>query len=127
MLLTSLEQFKKYMQSETYNLTDNGKCTQCGKCCGSTLPMTQTEIDTIHGHIKKYNIKECKNKTPLAQLVLYMICPFLDESKKSKKCKIYEVRPEICKKFICDPAQRVQIDISHAAQARIVDVRKEFF
>ena len=37
----------------TFNLTCNGKCTECGECCSNLLPMTDDEISVIKNYIKK--------------------------------------------------------------------------
>jgi Fe-S-cluster containining protein len=30
-----------------------------------------------------------------------MICPFCDLAKEKDKCRIYEVRPRVCRTYIC--------------------------
>lgn len=90
------------MRNGTYDMTDNGVCTQCGACCSNLLPLTDKEIKRIRGYIKKHQIEEYK----------YMI-------------PIYPVRPEICRQFICSPLKRKPF-ISNE-NYHIVDVRKEFF
>ena len=101
MNIGTLEQVRDEMNRGLYNMTDNGKCTQCGSCCGNILPMTDKEIKVIKQYIKKYNIKERKHTIPLSNPVLDMTCPFLDTDKKTEKCTIYSVRPAICRCFIC--------------------------
>lgn len=127
MNIATLEQVRKDMEHGVYNMTDNGKCTQCGACCSSLLPMTDKEIEVILRYIKKHHIKEFKHGIPLADHVFDMTCPFLNTDKNSEKCAIYEVRPNICRKFSCDPQKRPQLDMEYANKARIVDVRREFF
>ena len=109
------------------NLTDNGKCTGCGECCSNRLPMSQPEINKIKTYIKKHNIKECKNlRIPEAMIV--GACPFLDVNKPNNKCTIYEVRPRICQKFICDTKQLPEWTKEELKEhRRIIDVRKEFY
>lgn len=63
----NIEQMLKEFSDGTYDLTDNGKCTQCGACCSNLLPMTDSEIETIHKYIKKQNIKEHRHILPLSQ------------------------------------------------------------
>lgn len=81
----------------------DGKCSNCGNCCGNFLPLTETEINIIRIHIKAHQITKM-NKNPLK-------CPFRDE--ENKKCTIYEVRPFICKMWRCDgqmtPKQNKQL------------------
>lgn len=111
-----------------YDFTKNGKCIQCGSCCSNLLVMTAEEIETIHKYIKKHNIKEHKHILPLAEPTIDMTCPFLDDRKSCEKCTIYEVRPRICRDFICCTSKRPHIDdLKYKIKCRIVDVRNEFF
>lgn len=123
----TFEQMKKEFADVTYNLTCNGKCTGCGQCCSNILPMTDEEIETIRKYVKKYNIKENKHLIPLTEPIFDMTCPFLDNSKSCEKCKIYKVRPKICKDFICDQEQRQKLDIEWAVKCKSVNVRSEFY
>lgn len=77
--------------------TINGKCSNCGNCCGDILPLKQSEINRIIKFVKRNNIKE-ENKGNVFSN--NMTCPFRNE--KEKKCNVYEVRPEICREFICN-------------------------
>ena len=120
-------QIQEEFSNGTYDLTDNGKCTQCGACCSNLLPMTDSEIATIHKYIKKHNIKEHRHILPFAEPTLDLTCPFLNDSKPSEKCDIYEVRPMVCRDFICDPKQRPPLDMKYALKCRNVFVREEFF
>ena len=120
-------QMQEEFNNGTYDFTDNGKCTQCGACCSNLLPMTDEEIETIHKYIKKHNIKEHKHILPLAEPTIDMTCPFLNDSKPNEKCDIYEVRPRVCRDFICDPKQRPPVDVKYASKCRNVFVREEFF
>ena len=88
--------------------------------------MSQKEVDVIHRYIKKHHVKECKHLLPVAKPALDMTCPFRDNDKKI--CTIYEVRPEICKHFICDNEQRAKHNRKLLGQTRnVVDVRSEFY
>ena len=111
-----------------YDFTKNGKCIQCGSCCSNLLVMTEEEIETIRKYIKKHNIKEHRHILPLAEPTLDMTCPFLNDSKPNEKCDIYEVRPRICREFICCPSKRPAMnDLKYKLKRRVVDVRSEFF
>lgn len=123
----TLEQIQEEINNGTYNLTKNGKCTGCGSCCSNLLTMTNKEVETIRKYIKNHNIKEHKKVFPLAEPSLDLTCPFLNDSKPNEKCEIYEVRPRICRDFICDVKQRKPIDVVHVMKCRIVNVREEFF
>lgn len=113
------------MNSGVYDFTDDGKCTQCGACCSNYLPMTQKEIATIHRFVKKHDIKEFKHLFPVSNDTFDMTCPFMDDSKQKEKCRIYSVRPEICKQFICSK-ERKPFN-GHWQQYSVVDMRVEFF
>lgn len=109
----------------TIDLTDNGKCKGCGQCCSNILPLSEREIKEINRYIHTHGIKEQRHRMPFANPILYdLTCPFLDIGKKLK-CTIYEVRPEICKAFVCN---RKDFDKDLIDEARIpVDVRETFF
>lgn len=113
------------MNSGVYDFTDNGKCTQCGACCSRYLPMTQKEADVIHRFVKKHDIKEFKHLFPVSNDTFDMTCPFMDDSKQKEKCRIYPVRPEICKQFICSKEKKPFN--GHWQQYSVVDMRKEFY
>lgn len=115
------------MNSGVYDFTDDGKCTQCGACCSNYLPMTQKEIATIHRFVKKHDIKEFKHLFPVSNDTFDMTCPFMDDSKLKEKCRIYPVRPEICRQFCCkkdNPEFRFK---ENPIEYSPINVRKEFF
>ena len=124
----TFEQMLKQFSDGTYNLTCSGKCTQCGECCSNLLPMSDEEVKEIKQYIKANGIKEHSHiVAPLATLTIDMTCPFLDDSKSCEKCTIYEVRPRICRDFICDPKQRPKVDLEWGLKCKPVNVREEFF
>ena len=127
-VISVLESVQKGMEDNIYNFCKDGKCSQCGNCCSNLLPMSRKEVDAIHRYIRKNHIKECKHLLPTANRPYDMTCPFLDTDKSCEKCRIYPVRPEICKQFICDNEQRAKHNRALLRQTRqIVDVREEFF
>ena len=117
------EQFK----NGTYDFTDNGKCTQCGQCCSNLLVMIDEEIAIIRKYIKRHQIKEHRHLIPLTNLAIDMTCPFLNDSKKTEKCDIYEVRPKICRDFICCQNSLEPLDLEWGLKVEIVDVMETFF
>ena len=126
--ISFLESVQRGMEDNIFNFTKDGKCSGCGNCCSNLLPMNQKEVDTIHRYIKKHDIKECKHLLPLATVAFDMTCPFLDTDKSKEKCRIYSVRPEICRRFICDNEQRAKHNRTLLRQSRsIIDVRGEFY
>lgn len=125
-VISFLESVKRDMDDNIYNFTKNGKCSGCGNCCSRLLPMSQKEVDVIHRYINKHGIKECKHLLPVARPVIDMTCPFRDND--NNVCTIYEVRPEICKQFICDSEKRAKCNRKLYSQTRnIIDVRSEFY
>lgn len=98
MKIGSLKEFKEL---KTMDFTVNGKCSNCGECCSTLLPVSGDEIKQIRQYIRKHHIKLKHNvKAPMAARTIDLTCPFLDVSKEHK-CMIYEVRPLVCSKFIC--------------------------
>jgi len=71
------------------------KCTGCGGCCSSLLPVSIKEIRQIQKYIKTNKIKP-------KRAIGLLDCPFFDISRPKDKCLIYPVRPWICKVFYCD-------------------------
>ena len=90
--------------------------------------MTKKEVDGIHRYIEKNNICEINYLFPTATPILNMTCAFLDLRKGKDKCRIYSVRPNVCRGFICNKEERdksrVQLD---EGNIKIINVRKEFF
>lgn len=125
-VMSVLESVRRGMEDNIYNFTKDGKCSGCGNCCSNLLPMSRKEIEIIRKYMKKHHIKESKHLFPLAKKAIDMTCPFRDNDKGI--CTIYEVRPEICKKFICDSEKRVKHNRKLLRQTReIIDVRETFF
>ncbi|RHJ61151.1 YkgJ family cysteine cluster protein [[Ruminococcus] lactaris] len=113
------------MKNGTYDMTVDGKCSQCGACCSRCLPLSSKEIITIKQYIKAHDIKPYRHLFPVAKEVYDLACPFMDDSKLKEKCRIYPVRPEICRQFICKGDKKPFR--MKAARYEVVDVRKEFF
>ena len=83
---------------ETINYCDKcGNCSRCGNCCAAMIPLTREEEETIRKYIHENKIEpeyfqDEKN--------INLQCCFYD--RKNKKCKIYDVRPNICRSFKCN-------------------------
>lgn len=84
-----------------YNLkpcTDcNGNCSRCGNCCTIAIPITREEENKIRQYIKKNDIQP---ENLYEENNFYAYCCFYD--RKNHKCKIYDVRPSICRSFQCN-------------------------
>lgn len=74
----------------------NGACSKCGNCCTNFLPVTKKEVSKIKQYVNDNNIKAENRK--IGNNII-MQCPFLNQ--KTKKCSIYEVRPFVCRDFLC--------------------------
>ncbi len=98
----SLSEARKAWMEADVNHTDNGTCIQCGDCCGSLLPLNDDEIKRIKKFVRDNNVKPCRHTTLMPGTTFDLTCPFLDEAKKDKKCRIYKVRPLICRLYKCD-------------------------
>ena len=125
-VVSVLEYIQHGLEDNMIDFTENGKCSGCGNCCSNFLPMSKKEVAAIHRYIEKYDIKERKHLLPVAEPAFDMTCPFRDNDKGI--CAIYEVRPEICKQFICNNEKRAKNNRKLLGQTRsIVDVRSEFY
>lgn len=109
------------------DFTNDGECSRCGNCCGRVLPLSKKEIDVIKHYIKKNGIKEKKHAFPYKNRPIDFTCPFRDNALKI--CTIYEVRPKICRKFICNNEERAKVNREKLLKdnRKVVDMRKEFF
>lgn len=79
------------------DFTKKGRCSNCGQCCSNLLPLSEREISTIKSYVKKHGIKEQRHNFVAGT---DMTCPFRNETKK--QCLIYDVRPRICRSFVCN-------------------------
>lgn len=110
-----------------YDFTIDGKCSECGECCSNFLPIASSEIKVIKRYIKKHKIKEQTRCQPVAGPTLDMTCPFRSEVEKG--CLIYQVRPEICRVFMCNQSKE-EIRRNKTVLNRkymVIDMRSEFF
>lgn len=105
--------------------TCNGECSRCGGCCSDFLPLTRKEQITIGRYIKAHNIKEQSNLL-LNPASFDITCPFL--SSENRRCLIYEVRPKICRTFICSQdMETIQRNKRQAHQIGEVVCMREYF
>lgn len=112
------------MNVEVEDKTILGRCSNCGECCTNFIPMTKDEIKQIHSYLGKHpEVTEQRHEGAEFDLT----CPFRDENKK--RCLIYEVRPAICRSFICNKDTDVlkQEKLQAHKRGREVMMRNEFF
>lgn len=82
------------------NCTNNGSCSRCGECCSPFIPITWKEYKRIKKYIEENNIEPSNIRDGNN---VYISCPFYDRA--NKKCNVYSVRPEVCKRFLCSHKQ----------------------
>lgn len=128
-MIATLQQALDDMEHGVYDFTKDGKCTGCSQCCSRFLPLSEREIKDIKRYIAKHHIKECRHGAPLANNLEDWTCPFLDDTKPKDKCTIYQVRPQICRAFVCNqPPSKVRANKELFWRTRKpVDMREEFF
>ncbi|MDY4772047.1 MAG: YkgJ family cysteine cluster protein [Lachnospiraceae bacterium] len=108
------------------NNTIGGKCSGCGGCCSDFLPLTDGEIKRIKTYMKEHGVGASRHLLPLSNAEIKYTCPFRDEVKRI--CRIYEVRPEICRVWICDTFQRPKFYARLMEEKRKkISMKEEFF
>lgn len=113
---------------QVVDCSKEGRCSDCGQCCGNLLPVNFQEIERIRKYIKKHRIQACQHFAPLSGYRGSMLCPFRDNL--AKRCTIYPVRPGICKTFFCGkPKAEIVADRAAAYQrcSLEIDMRATFF
>ena len=123
----SVEQMLADEEAGVKDFTINGKCSGCGNCCANFLPVSNVEIERIQRYIKKHGIKERLRRFPTVEPMVDMMCPFRDDLEK--KCTIYEVRPAVCRDFLCDrPDKELKTNKAlYHGKYSVVDMRLVFF
>lgn len=115
---------------EVIDFTDNGKCQDCGNCCGNYLPLTDVERVTIKRYVKKHNLHPAKSlfvKGPWAKPTIHNECPFLLNA-DGHRCMIYSIRPEICRAYTCHkPLENPEVIKVSLQNTEIVNMYVEFF
>lgn len=131
MKMTNMEEIISDCAHGSYDFTVNGKCSGCGQCCSNHLVMSDNEIAFIRHYVKKNKIHPVNHIPAILNCdddVEDGMCPFLDTTKKEKKCLIYDVRPEICRMYKCNNESEWDIgNLFFFKRARCVNVRKEIF
>lgn len=112
-------------QNTAIDHTCSGNCSGCGECCSDVLPLSEKEINRIREYIQRKHIKAYRNAA--AVVTADLTCPFRDA--EARICRIYDVRPEICRAFICNqsPEQMAQNKKLFTARRKQVLMRHEFY
>ena len=126
-MIGTIEQMIKDMEHGVYDFTKDGKCSQCGQCCANFLPMSEKELKTIKRYVKKHHIKPQKHLMPTVEPTVDFTCPMRNDAER--KCMCYEVRPQICRSFLCSNPKNgiMAAKQEFHAKYRVVDLRKEIF
>ena len=80
------------------NLSLDGKCSKCGKCCSDILPLTSQDMARMRMFIQTNKFKPFTQRTEETKDYYDNSCPFMTDD---FKCAIYTIRPEVCKYFGC--------------------------
>lgn len=121
-------EYRDVMSGGVTNLCKNGTCSQCGGCCGAVLPISDKEIREILRYIRVHNIKPVQHVVIPMVDTIDLICPFCDTAKEKEKCRIYEVRPLICKLFQCnDPHGALRHPELYEDRREAVNMWERFF
>ena len=126
-MIGTIEQMIKDMEHGVYDFTNEGECSQCGQCCTNFLPMSEKELKTIKRHVKKHHIKPQKHLMPTVEPTIDMTCHLRNDAER--KCMAYDVRPQICRSFLCsNPKNGIWATKQEFhAKYRVVDMRKEIW
>lgn len=115
---------------DVVDFTDNGKCQDCGNCCGNFLPITNAEKATIRRYVKKHNLHPAKPyfvEGPWAKPTVHTECPFLLNT-DGHRCMIYSIRPGICRAYTChDPLHNPEVVRVSLRSTETVNMYIEFF
>ena len=112
-----------------------GNCSRCGECCANMIPLTRKEEKIIREYIQENKIEpEWFRRGNDVNLQ----CCFYD--RENRKCKIYEVRPNICRSFKCNKKESLIIkerednhkraywnNITDGKERNITDMRLLFY
>ena len=114
------------MNSQMANKVDHtidGKCSGCGACCSAILCVSDAEVSKIKHYLGQHPEVKMIDRNNALQKDFIDICPFLGEE---KKCQIYEVRPEICRRFICSKYQNVDNQPLNHRNKKIINMITTF-
>lgn len=96
------------------------ECSNCGTCCSNILLVSEKEKKAIKKYIKEHNVVPLNKQNVLTDYK--DVCPFRDNN--SKKCSIYEVRPQICRKFNCFNSVKENLNYK---ELQAINMLKTFF
>ena len=128
-----LESFQRVIDrgDKVTDFTKCGKCSHCGGCCSDLLRLSDKEVKTIREYVKKNNIQEVDHSLlfPSDTDAIDLTCPFLSVQGDIHTCLIYQVRPMICREFMCNMSEKTidQLQRRYKARYSIISMRGTFF
>lgn len=131
-----LEKMQEILRDKIENTipdySTNGECSRCGRCCSNLLSMTLKDVRRIRSYLQMHKAIPASPARPdKFRSIPFDSCPFCDLSGKKATCMIYEARPAICRKFLCNAdvlAERYDINGDLVPNSiGQVDCRKTFF
>lgn len=103
--------------------TVGGKCSGCATCCSDILLLSDAEISKIKKYIKQHNDIKPINYNGILIQSYENICPF---KTKENTCMVYEVRPDICKRYICSHHNDTSVTPLNYSGKNIISMHKAF-
>jgi Fe-S-cluster containining protein len=121
----SITQNPGEIEHTTTDFTKNGECSQCGACCTDHLVVTDAEIKRIQQYINANNVKPIMHAPLLMANSVDYLCPFVDMTKPTEKCTIYNIRPEICRCFKCSYADITEEELDSPDVVNMVKLLRD--
>ena len=131
-----LEKMQKILRDKIENTildySTGGECSRCGRCCSNLLSMTLEDVHRIRDYLQTHSIIPAAPARPdRFRDIPFDSCPFCNLSEKEATCMIYNARPAICRKFLCNAdilAKQYDINGDLVPDSiGQVDCRKTFF
>lgn len=89
------------LAADPTDFTAGGKCSMCGNCCSSILPLGPGDITRLKAFAEDAGFVP---ELPDGPNVVYAHCPFLAAPGPGtgvRRCLAYDVRPDVCRIFSC--------------------------
>lgn len=89
------------------SLVVTGNCGKCGRCCSNTIPISDEEVTVMRDYVQRNGIQPYRGNRGMACVSFKIgntdfsevMCPLRHPE---KGCMIYNVRPKICRVFVCN-------------------------
>ncbi len=105
-MLTTMKDFiNQHVKNEITDF-NNSNCEYCNACCSMLTPLEEDEYKNLHKFLigTQKGVKILKEgwkiyDKHLKKGIIYFDCLFSEPT--TKKCKIYDMRPNVCRSFHC--------------------------